>query len=59
MDTTLGTPSNTGVEILIQNLMYVGQQIILPDEVTASIVRMAVNGDISIYHIHVKRTVQH
>ena len=28
--------------------MYVGQQIILPDEVTASVVRMAVNGDISI-----------
>jgi hypothetical protein len=28
--------------------MYVGQQIILPDEVTANIVRMAVNGDISL-----------
>ena len=44
----LGTANQPRVEILIQNLMYVGQQIILPDEVTASIVRMAVNGDISI-----------
>ena len=48
VDTSLGTPSAPNVKILIQNLMYVGQQIILPDEVTASIVRMAVNGDISL-----------
>jgi hypothetical protein len=46
VDTTIGSYNNTNVKILIQNLMYVGQQIILPDEVTASIVRMAVNGDI-------------
>jgi hypothetical protein len=30
------------------NLLYVGQKIILPDEVTASIVKMTVNGDISL-----------
>jgi len=44
----LGTQNSPRVEIIIQNLMYVGQQIILPDEVTANIVRMAVNGDISL-----------
>jgi hypothetical protein len=48
VDNSLGTISSPKVSILIQNLMYVGQQIILPDEVTASVVRMAVNGDISI-----------
>ena len=37
-----------GVSITITNLLYVGQQIILPDEVTASIVKMAVDGDISL-----------
>ena len=37
----LGTATSPKVEITIQNLMYVGQQIILPDEVTASIVKMA------------------
>ena len=52
--TNLGLANNPKVDIMIQNLMHVGQQIILPDEVTASIVKMAVNGD-----IHVKRTVQH
>ena len=44
----LGTQNSPKVEIMIQNLMYVGQQIILPDEVTASIVKMTVNGDISL-----------
>ena len=33
----------------IDNLAYVGQQIILPDEVSASLVRMAADGDISIH----------
>ena len=44
----LGTQNSPKVEIIIQNLMYVGLQIILPDEVTANIVRVAVNGDISL-----------
>jgi hypothetical protein len=44
----LGSANSPRVDILIQNLMYVGQQIILPDEVTSSIVKMAVNGDISL-----------
>ena len=43
----LGISNSPKVDITIQNLMYVGQQIILPDEVTSSIVKMAVNGDIS------------
>ena len=46
--TGLGTFNATGVSITIANLCYVGQQIILPDEVTASIVKMAVDGDISL-----------
>ena len=37
-----------GVSITITNLLYVGQQIISPDEVTVSIVKMAVDGDISL-----------
>jgi hypothetical protein len=48
IDTTLGSPNSTNVKIIIQNLMCEGQQIILPDEMTASIVHMAVNGDISL-----------
>jgi hypothetical protein len=44
----LGSQNSPKVEIIIQNSMSVGQQIILPDEVTASIVKMAVNGDISL-----------
>jgi hypothetical protein len=44
----LGISNSPKVDITIQNLMYVGQQIILPDEVTSSIVKMAVNGDISL-----------
>ena len=44
----IGSSNTPNVKIQIQNLMYVGQQIILPDEVTANIVRMAVNGDISL-----------
>ena len=44
----IGSANTPNVKIQIQNLMYVGQQIILPDEVTANIVRMAVNGDISL-----------
>jgi hypothetical protein len=46
--TGLGSYTNTNVSIVITNLVYVGQQIILPDEVTASIVKMAVDGDISL-----------
>jgi hypothetical protein len=42
----LETANSPRVEITIPNLMYVGQQIVLPDEVTSSIVKMAVNGDI-------------
>ena len=44
----IGSANTPNVKIQIHNLMYVGQQIILPDEVTANIVRMAVNGDISL-----------
>ena len=44
----LGGYNSPGVSITITNLLYVGQQIILPDEVTASIVKMAVDGDISL-----------
>ena len=40
--------SNNWLSYRIRNLSYIGQQIILPDEVTASVVRMAVNGDISL-----------
>ena len=39
----------------IQNLSYVGLQIILPDEITASLVKMAADGDISL-HAHSCRT---
>ena len=46
--TGLGSYNAPGVSITITNLLYVGQQIILPDEVTASIVKMAVDGDISL-----------
>jgi hypothetical protein len=46
--TGLGSSNSPGVSITITNLLYVGQQIILPDEVTASIVKMAVDGDISL-----------
>jgi hypothetical protein len=41
--TATNTPSYT-----VSNLYYVGQQIILPDEITSSIITMAVNGDISL-----------
>jgi hypothetical protein len=44
----LGTANSPRVEITIQNLMYVGQQIFLPDQVTSGIVKMAVNGDMSL-----------
>lgn len=47
---TAGAPMNDNsfLSYTIANLSYIGQQIILPDEVTASVVRMAVNGDISL-----------
>jgi hypothetical protein len=44
--TGLGRYNASGVSITITNLLCVGQQIIFPDEVTASIVKMAVDGDI-------------
>jgi hypothetical protein len=44
----LGSANSPREEITIQNQLYIGQQIILSDEVTASIVKMAENGDISL-----------
>lgn len=40
--------ANTVPTYVISNLKYVGQQVILPDEVTASIVRSAAHSDISL-----------
>jgi len=52
---SVATGSNNDVTYLINNLQYVGLQIILPDEITSSIVQMAASGDISL-HSHSCRT---
>ena len=44
-----GTNCNEYVRYTITNLKYIGIQTILPDEVTASIVRQAASSDISLH----------
>ena len=46
---TLPSCTTTIPTFTVANLYFVGQQIILPDDVTAGIVKMAVSGDISLY----------
>ena len=47
--TTNGTNNDNWVNYYITNLKYVGIQTILPDEVTATIVRQAASSDISLH----------
>ena len=55
LSTSIAINANTVPTYFVENLCYVGQQIVLPDEVTSSIVRSASNGEISL-HAHSVRT---